>query len=270
MKDFSRSPKTEIRPSKQLPEKKESRYTFMSLIYGISILGGLFIIFLTCLQIPEYLAETIDKSNIRIQGNKLLSEESILDFLAVDAQKSWYSLDPFDLSARLKQQSWIDLAMVHRNPGRGLNIKITERQPIAYLKSSNQLFLLGSDFLVLNTISSSGKLDLPIIVDHNLKGIKAGDLIQKANLTRPFQLIELLKKNKTLPLDAISEIIITDPLNIKVVTIPEGIVVKFGYQGFEQKLANLHYALPHLNREGKRIKYIDLRQERGVVFKRKY
>jgi cell division septal protein FtsQ len=108
-----------------------------------------------------------------------------------------------------------------------------------------------------------------VIVDSTAARIKPGDVLPKALLAKPFELITLLKDNPTLPLKAVSEIDISDPLNIQLVTIPNAIRIKLGVSGFADKLVNLQHALPRLNKEKNNLRYIDLRYKHSVVFRRR-
>ena len=58
-------------------------------------------------------------------------------------------------------------------------------------------------------------------------------------------------------------------MNIELVTIPDAIRIKLGADHFRQKLINLQEALPTLAKEKGNIRYIDLRYERAVVFRRR-
>ncbi len=228
---------------------------------------ALFLFLKLFFHLPAYLSSPPD--TIRINGNQILSEDTVLKYLNLDAEKPWFSLDPYELSVQLRNHPWIERALVHRTPPFTVDVNVTERVPTAFLKTADNLFLLGKDYLVLKRLHLSSSWDLPIIVNHKLKKINQGERLQPRDLKRAFQLISLLKIDKTLPLDAVSEIIVTDPFNIIIISSPDGIRIKFGFENFERKLDSLARLMPQIYKNLKRIEYIDLRSIRGATIKYK-
>jgi len=218
-------------------------------------------------HIPGLFSSAPDTLNIH--GNRILSKDTIRQYLNLTEGQSWFSLDPYFLSLQLRKQPWVGKALVHRSLPLTIDVHITEKVPVAFLKTADELFLLGDDYLVLEMFQSSGPWDLPIIVDRNLKDVNPGDKLQPTKLKRAYHLMDLLKENKILPLGAISEIIISDPFNIKLVTSPDGIRVIFGFENFERKLASLSHVLLEISKSRDKIQYIDLRNIRGVTVKYK-
>ncbi len=267
MKDFilPKEQKTETRSS--LADKKKPGLKLSLLISNFFLIGGVVLIGIVCISIPKFLFSPPE--NLTIYGNDILTRETIINNLNIGQDESWSSLDPYILSLRLKEHPWIENVVVHRSIPLGIDVHITERVPIAYLKTKNDLFLLGKDYLVLKTLASTKVWDLPIIVDANLKDIKAGDTLSRTPLSKAFSLIELLKNNMVLPLNAVSEIIITDPFNYQLVTIPKGVRIKLGYRDFEKKLVRLGYAMPKIASWNNNVRYLDLRYSSGVVVKKK-
>ena len=206
---------------------------------------------------------------LNIHGNRSLSGESIRQSLSLFEGQSWFSLDPYLMSLQLRKHPWIGKALVHRSPPSTIDVHVTEKVPIAFLKTTSELFLLSEDFLVLKKYQPTESWDLPIIVDRNIRHIQPGNKLQPTKLKRAFHLMALLKENKALPLSAVSEIIISDPFNIILVTSPDGIRIIAGFEGFEKKLASLSRVLPEISENSDRIRYIDLRSIRGVTVKYK-
>jgi cell division septal protein FtsQ len=268
MKDYS---------AKNLPKKPEvAEPRSMKLKSGFSqIIKSLITILTIALvgyvvsHLPGYYSQPIDPTKITIQGNHILTNDVILSHLQLPKARSWFDTDPFELSQRLAQHSWVDNANIHRRPDLGLTISITEITPLSYLQTLDGLFLLGSDFRVLSMMTSGGRWNLPVIVDKKLSGLKPGALIPKHELQKGIAMIRFLEKSEILPLKNVSEIDISDPLNIQLITIPDAILIKMGSAGFEQKIINLNNSLPRLQKERGNIRYIDLRYDKAVVFRNK-
>ncbi len=239
------------------------------LLKGIITLSTLLIIGYCLVKIPPYFSHPINPTKITIKGNEILTPDMLLKQMRIKAFTPWMDIDPYELSLKLIKHPWIDEASVHRNIDLGLSITIKERTPVAYLKTGNGLFLLGSDNLVLSFVKSGEQWNLPVIVDNKIKSINPGDILPKNQLKKVDELMQLLETSKVLPIDTVSEINITDPLNIVLITIPYAIPIKMGSENFRQKLENLKHALPTLLDENRNIRFVDLRYSSAVVFRRK-
>jgi cell division septal protein FtsQ len=231
------------------------------------IICGIGLVVLVFIQIPSFLVSPV--RSIGVRGNEILTEERIIEQLNIDKEHSWIGLDPFQLSLNLKKNPWVDKAIVHRSFPLKLDVRITERQPIAYLKTRDRLFLMAKGYRVLETMPSAKVWNLPVIVNLDLQKIEVGDMVEGAAMKKAVELIDILADNKVLPLDAVSEIIVTNPFNIELITIPYGIKIKLGFQNFEKKLAKLNHVLPKIEWQRQNIKYLDLRTVQGVVMKKR-
>ena len=231
----------------------------------LAILG--FIVFIL-LQIPHHVSSSL--KSIRIHGNTLIDKTTIAKNLGIYEGQSWFSIDPYEISTRLTKLPWIEKAIVKRNLGLGLDIYISERKPVAYLKVRDQLAMICQDYWVLERIDRKMVWNLPVIVYNSIDTLIFGQHLKAYDLDGAFWLMELLQTTTVLPLDAVSEIIADDPLNIELITIPDGIKVKLGFENFREKLRNLALASFKINEMRHKISTIDLRNKSGVVITHKY
>ncbi len=266
MKDFIPPRKNSISAVQQVEGPKSSDGQPLILKYFFLVCAVLLFMKIAY-HLPDQFSSPPDTLNIH--GNRILSADSVRQYLNLNEQQSWFSLDPYLMSIQLRKHPWIEKALVHRSPPLIIDVVVTERIPVAFLKTADKLFLLGEDYLVLKKYQSLGSWDLPIIVNRSLRKIVPGDKLQPTELKRAFRLMATLKENKTLPLGAISEIHITDPFNLVLVTSPDGIRIIIGFENFEKKLASLSHFMSEISTNRTRIKYIDLRNIRGVVVKYK-
>lgn len=207
---------------------------------------------------------------VRVHGNSILSKEKVVQYLELQENNSWWEIDPYQLSLRLKRHLWIESAIVHRNYMRGLDIYITERKPIAYLKLQHRLFLLCKGNLILKWEGTKQSTwDLPIITTNRIKTVTEGETYTDVGISKALSILRKFEGNPILSSASISEINIDDPLNIELVTLPNGIRIKLGDQKLDHKLQNLGLAMPALQKIKKSLQYIDLRHSSGVVIKKK-
>ncbi len=260
-------PKTQIKPK---TENKRSRGKLvLVLIKAILTLSVLSLIGYCFTFLPSYLTKPIKPQFISISGNQVLTTEAILDFLPLYKNTRWFDLDTFELSSFLTKHSWIEKANVHRRPDLGIDIHITEVSPVAFLKARDELYLVSRDLQLLSFERSGIGRDLPVIVNDAFKSTVPGDYLPNQIYHKAIRLINLLKNNPTLPLGAVSEINVSDPLNIILVVMPNAVRIKLGSDNFEEKLLNLGNAIDQLANEGANLRYIDLRYKSAVVFRRK-
>ncbi len=219
--------------------------------------------------VPAYLTKPIKPQFINISGNRVLTSEAVLDYLPIYKNTRWFDLDTFELSRLLTEHSWIEKANVHRRPNLGIDIKIVEVNPVAFLKAGDELYLVSNDLQLLSFEKSGVGRNLPVIVNDSFESTAPGDYLPLQTYRKAINLIKLLKNNPTIPLQSVSEINITDPLNMVLVLMPNAVRLKLGSDGFEEKLLNLGKATDKLINEGSNIRYIDLRYKKAVVFRRK-
>ena len=262
MKDFFRNSQHPKHEGKQKQPPGRLILKGISSIIILVLVGGLFY------QGGNLLFSPLEQ--VQVHGNSNISKEVVVQYLRLQKEESWLSLDPYILSTRLRQHLWIESAVVHRNLKLGLDVYITERTPVAYLKLKTGLFLLCKDNLILKLDKmNQGDWDLPVVINNIVENVNEGMVYHDVGISRALALIEKLKNDPVLNSSAISEINIDDPLNMELVTIPHGIRVKLGYQKLTEKIRNLGLAMPVLKKMKKSLKYVDLRHGNGVVIKRK-
>lgn len=263
MKDYNSTfNKNNNNSLQQAPEKSDIRSIFKIVISICVVCFVLFILF----QIPGKITKPLE--SVTIKGNDIIDKTTIAKYLEISADQSWFDTDIYVLSKRLKRLSWVDTVVVRKNFWQGINVYITEQSPIAFLRVNEQTWFICEDGLILDLIQQKETWDLPVIVNDQLTGIIEGKRLSTEFLNDMLETIRLLNNNSALPLSSISEIVFTDPINIKLITIPYGIVIKLGFENFEQKLTRLSKAMPKLNEYVHNIDYIDLRHSDGVVFKK--
>lgn len=236
-------------------------------IRAFFMIGIIFLLAVIIYRLPPFFKAP--PQSLVINGIDTLDQDTIVRYLEMKKDTRWIDLDPYQLSLNLKRHPWIDKAVVHRTFPLSIRVDITERVPIAQLRTANEMVLLGKDYMVLKSVPRDRHWDLPIIVNRRLQNLEDGDIIQRSQLGKAFQLIEILRGHPVLNLDSVSEIDVTDPYNIELITIPYGIEVKLGFDQFERKLATLYRILPDLTEIKDNIRYIDLRYVRGGVVKKK-
>jgi len=231
-------------------------------------LAGMALVLMTWGWLPIYLAG--DLKEVQVSGNRILSAQALVSRLELGStQVSWWNLDPYVLGERLLEEPWVEKAEVKKTSSLGLMIQVTERTPVAFVKAQDQLFLMDKDRVLLSLPDKQRFWELPVISDPALDQVREGDRLDSAALSRAFHLMKLLESDPVIPLSSVSEILLSDPLNLRVITLPGGLEFRFGLGDFEEKLKRLHQASGELSRREHRLVYVDLRHPQGLVIKRK-
>ncbi|PCI21908.1 MAG: hypothetical protein COB67_13730 [SAR324 cluster bacterium] len=265
MKDFSNTQFQKQQPVNKQEQELPAKGPRFKLAW-ILVLAAMLLLGYVGRQLPRYLL--MPPKTVRIVGNHFLTKESLVRQLDLREDQSWLDLDPYVLSLRLKKDPWIREVLVRRSVPLGLEVHIKERKPIAFLQTKDQLYLLDEQRWVLELPLKQKNWNLPIIQLGKEVKVETGTQLNSASLLNVLYLMDQLEDSPTLPLASISEIDATNPLNITVITIPQGVKIKFGFREFQQRLKKLQFALESLRQQKKRIDYLDLRHHGGVVFKR--
>jgi len=196
------------------------------------------------LTIPYF---EIDK--VRVEGENKLSENMILEWADIPLQKCIFEVSLKKIVQRLESRSGIKRTEVKRHLPSTIVIWIEEREPFAYLDYKSSLWEVDEEGVILG--KAEGIKDLPII-----RGIKSFSEIEKIK-----QGLKVIQVSKDAGL-SFSEINIVEgtPGYLK-----EGVKVYVGdHPGY---LFYLPLILGDVGKEGRRIKYIDLRFNRQIIVK---
>ena len=206
----------------------------------------------------------------QIRGNAVLSSEDLLESLDLESQTSFAGFDPLLHSARVGAMPWIEYGRALRKSPNRIEVIVEERKPVAFFKTRDRVFLIDGERNLLDPMPSLKPWNLPVIVNGKIRGgLATGDNLVSANLNKTLELIDLLRVSRAMPLDAVSEIVITNPVNIVLVTMPDNVRVHMGLDHFEEKLRNLAVAMPEIAKQLARIKILDLRYRNKIVIAKK-
>lgn len=259
----------ESQPEVVKPKKRNPARLLTNLIKSFVILTTIGLVIFSIAQIPDFFNFNIKLDQITIKGNQILTSQSILNWLELNSEIEWLDLDPFETTKRLVAHPWIEKAIVNRGVNQQMEIQIVETTPRFFLNTGKKIYLLNNEFEVLSLLQSGNGWDLPVIVDKTIPHVNTGDKLSASRFRKAIEIVKILDRNPTLPITLVSEIDITDRLNIELVTLPGGTRIKLGANGFIIKLANLAKVIPVLSKEGSNIRYIDLRYKNAVVYRRK-
>lgn len=125
------------------------------------------------------------------------------------------------------------------------------------------LYLMDINGVVFKRTFANDEVDLPIIT--GLYQYNLSDEIESKRALKVIDLINNLSSRKTIGLDAISEINVSEDGALVIYTLNESIKIEVGADAFEEKLAKLDRIIAGRSGDLRGIEHIDLNNSRGAV-----
>ncbi len=243
-------------------EKIKEKKDYFVVAHKVLLVFTLIFLCLQLLYIPFFVYKPISK--IEVQGLRELSESNIRSNIGVLERTSWLGVSVFQLAQQIVALPWVSNVVVQRCMPLCMRITVQEKKPIALLKTPTHFALLTKNYKI-HTVSGNYAWDLPVIQLHKktLSPVAYHFAIKQAA-----SLIFLLHRSFPSMEKNVSEIIIDDPLNLKLILAYQGLPVYIGSEKYKEKIEKLIQILPYIQKQKKRFTYLDLRHPFGVVVQR--
>lgn len=243
------------------------RIRFSTRRAGLTLLVGTTAL-LVLLKVATWLnaQEMFTLKDIRIEGNRFVSEEEILSLLHVGETHSLFEVDLKALAEQARQHPWVLQVWASRRLPDDIIIKVREREPLALLNNGGSMNILDGFGKVLPDLPTVERLDVPIIsgVAMDTEGT------QKRELETILNFLHLLRLDHFSLYSRISEISSSPELGMYFYLIERTIPVIVGEGDITAKTSNLIEVLRFVEQEDSysEIKCIDLRYKDQVIIKR--
>lgn len=196
-------------------------------------------------------------TDIVFYGNRHLAETELKTLAGLTGSENILRLSAKKLAGKMLESPWIKAASVRKDfPGR-LLVNIHEASPFAILDINGQAFLIDDKGKRLEEMKNNPVPFLPIIYsedrDNNnfAEALALAKVIKDRNIAKERGRVEIIANVK-------------GPEDISVVV--DGVLIKIGQGGYEQKLSRL-FSLEEEVRKMTAVDYIDLRFANRVVVK---
>lgn len=114
---------------------------------------------------------------VTFEGDKYIGQAQLVEELGLFEGSSMLALDLDNLRDRIKDNNWIKNAEIRRILPSKLQIKITERSPLAIWQFNKQLHLIDAEGVVLTNLEDAEGLPFPLIVGEGAN-FKAEEIFQ--------------------------------------------------------------------------------------------
>ena len=202
--------------------------------------------------------------NIYFQGNNILSDTQILEWLGPVKGENLIAIDLVDLSQRLSKNPWIQSASIRRNFPQGLEFKLTERVPYARIKK-DQIYLVDSFGVTLSPEKPEYR-HLPLIIMQGEKenNFLEGKVLHSLKTMHYFNKLSFFDNN---PLDAAKLI---GHSRVLFISLNRDIQIHMSMDRLDEGRKNFLLILDTLEEEKSKIQMIDLSFKDQVVIRNRF
>jgi cell division protein FtsQ len=186
---------------------------------------------------------------IIFNGNRHLSDDEIKTLAGVHSHDSLILLSSGKISSQLLRSPWIRSVSIQKVLPDTLSMTIREAEPFALLEMNKHLFLVDERGKLLEELRENSIPFLPVIAGDPYK--EKGALVEAIRLAKVMNDKGLSSGKDRIEIEAHRP----DELAVTI----DGIVVKVGEGGYEEKLEKLLYLEEDIKRMGIQVDYIDLR-----------
>jgi cell division protein FtsQ len=235
-------------------------------VYGFAGVTTAFYGMRFLLHSPQMLL--LKAEQIELNGNHIVSRETVLQQFLHDRDRSVLRM-PLDVRrSAIEQVPWVESASVHRILPNRIRVELTERTPIAFLRTGNELALIDAHGVILDRPRDE-QLHFPVVtgVSENLPREQREMRMQ---IYQEFMKdIDLVRPGSS---DCVSEADLANPKDLRVVMTglarpndPQAVSIHFGPSDFTGKYKMLVDNFSQWQANAGRVQSIDLQYARQVV-----
>ncbi|MGC0774594.1 MAG: FtsQ-type POTRA domain-containing protein [Candidatus Acidiferrum sp.] len=205
---------------------------------------------------------------IELSGNHIVSREAVLQPFARDRNHSVLRIPLDARRSQLEELPWVESASVQRILPNRIRVELTERTPIAFLRSGNELALIDAHGVILDRPEGQA-LHFPIVT--GLPGSMPREEREKRMQTYQEFLgdADLVRSGSS---DHVSEVDLSNAKDLRVVMTglasandSQAVTVHFGNDDFTGKYRMLVDNFAQWQANAGRVQSIDLQYSRQVV-----
>ena len=199
-----------------------------------------------------------------VGGSKRLATEQVVALSNIRTGTNTFSLDLKLIGQKIEENPWVEKASVRRIFPRKIEIRVTERKPVAIV-NLDYLYYLDEQGEIFKSLDSQDQLDYPVITGFDQQRALRHDQNYAQRLERIVQLLSDLQKRQHLSLAQVSEIHQQENGGLSLYTLEDGVRIKLGRSDFSRKLDRLERIYAQLSSKLHMLEYIDLNVEDKVI-----
>lgn len=206
-------------------------------------------------------------ARIEVLNNNRLPREEIIDLAGVKPGDDMLGIRLHRVVELLGRNPWIREVKVRRNFPETLRIEVREREPLAIV-NMGYLYYCDVNGDIFKPLNDGDGLDYPVITGITEEDAGRDPAGTRQALKGALDLIALLKGDRSVPLEDISELHFDKGFGFTIFTARGGVAVRLGKDDFPAKLARLGRIFPDLQGTLLSLEYIDLDYPDKIIVKK--
>lgn len=223
------------------------------------------------LSSPRVTLASLD--DVEVLGTKYVPRQTVVDRFSADAGRSIFRVPLDTRRASLESIGWVDHAVVSRIWPNRIRVELTERVPVAYLRSGSELSLIDAHGMILDRPLESN-FQFPVISGIS-DAMSAGQ--REARMGLYSEMMMDVDRTRPGTADHVSEVDLSDAEDVRVTLAglnqmsianfddDTPVLVHFGNKDFDSKYKILLENLGQWRIAAGRVESVDLRFSRQVV-----
>ncbi len=209
-------------------------------------------------------------SSIQVIGNSEVTRPELLSVFGGDIGRNIFHVPLTGRRAELEQLPWVEHATVMRLLPNQLRVAVTERTPVAFVRSGSRIGLVDAHGVLLDmpaAMMAAKHYSFPV-VNGVTAGQSAEDRAARMQLYEQFMgALGAAGDAARSALGQVSEVDLSDPEDVRVLLPSAGtdLLVHFGSDDFAGRWQRLEQKLPVWRQQYPRLAGVDLRYQRQTV-----
>ena len=215
-------------------------------------------------------------SQVEVVGNQYVSRDAVVALFAPDRNHSVVRIPLDERRAQIERISWVESARVERILPGQIRVEITERHPVAFLRTGSELALIDAEGVILDR-PSQGDFRLPVV-----SGLSdAVPQAERASRMRMF--LEFQREIETVrggASEMLSEVDLSNAEDLRAMMVPpaggkgaapegaQAVLVHFGSTDFGPRFLLLLDNFAQWQAQAGHVSSVDLRFKKQVVVNR--
>jgi cell division protein FtsQ len=203
---------------------------------------------------------------IDVEGNRRIPKEIILSLARTGEMLNLFTVKLAEVGRRLESHPWIKQVKVRKIFPNKMLIQVEERKPIAILQLE-ALYYIDTQGVVFSPVGEKDGYNYPFLTGLTRRSLERDPVEAKHLITKALELLRIVEKEKSSPLEEISEIHMERTYGIGCFMQAEGVEVRMGWEHFGEKLKRLPLIWTDLRNRGISAASIDCSDMKRVVVK---
>lgn len=270
MRDLKKKPKSGAKTRRNRRKQQRQKLDWRRLLHrtlrvGVTLFSLTLIVASSFLVVQLLMVSDLFKlDEVVVGGNQRLATEQVVALSNIRTGINTFSLDLGLIGHKIEENPWVEKARVRRIYPRKIEIRISERTPVAII-NLDYLYYLDEQGEIFKSLDSRDRLDYPVITGFDQQRAREHDREYAQRLERIVRLMADLRKRQHLSLAQVAEIHQEESGGLSLYTLKDGVKIKLGRADFARKLDRLERIYAQLKAKLHLLEYIDLNVEDKVI-----